>query len=362
VITGSGSSATFGAGTTAKLKTAHYKNEVDKTFVCIAVDHDARDDSQLDQNVGAGVYTNSFRAIPADVVFRPQRRAARALVQGPLTALVVGPKGEEIHVDKHGRIRIQFHWDRDGAKDGKSTCWVRVAQSLAGKGWGSQFIPRIGMEVVVQFLNGDPDNPLVTGTVYNGDNTPPYALPANKTQSGIKTRSSPKGGTEDFNELRFEDKAGEEEIYLHAQKNLVQMIENDETSDIGNDQKITVKNDRSIEVSGGNETLEIKKGNRTATLSSGNDSLTLKSGNAQVSLNSGNYTLKASAGKVTIEAAQSIELKVGGSSLKLTPAGIEVKGTLIKLNASASLQAKGAMAEVSASGMLTLKGSITKIN
>jgi type VI secretion system secreted protein VgrG len=381
VISASGSAPGFAAGAKAKLTNHPYPNEKGKSFVCIAVDHVARDDSQLGQSSGGGDYSNSFRAIPADVVFRPQRRAARALVQGPLTAIVVGPKGEEIHVDKHGRIRIQFHWDREGAKDGKTTCWVRVAQSLAGKGWGSQFIPRVGMEVVVQFLNGDPDRPLVTGAVYNGENTPPYALPDSKTQSGIKTRSSPKGGGEDFNELRFEDKKGEEEVYLHAQKDFSQVVENDETLDVGNDQKITVKKNRAVTVTEGNETQKIEAGNRTTTLAKGNDtltlekgnrqvkldgpgnhSLTLKSGNAAISLDSGNYSLKAKGGKITLEAAQSIELKVGGSSLKLTPAGIEIKGTLIKANASASVEVKGAMAEVSAKGVLTLKGSITKIN
>jgi type VI secretion system secreted protein VgrG len=279
-----------------------------------------------------------------------------------LTALVVGPKGEEIHVDNHGRIRIQFYWDREGAEDGKVTCWVRVAQSLAGKGWGSQFIPRVGMEVVVQFLNGDPDRPLVTGAVYNGANTPPYALPGAKTQSGLKTRSSPKGGADNFNELRFEDKKGEEQVFLHAEKDFVQSIKNDETLEVGNNQTITVQNDRSLTVNEGNESLTIDKGNRRATLSAGNDTLTLTKGDLSVMLDGGDYTLNAKAGKVTIQAAQSIELKVGGSSLKLTPSGIEVKGTVIKLDAQGTVEVKAAMAEVNAKGVLTLKGSLTKIN
>src|SRR5690606_6858365 len=126
-------------------------------------------------------------------------------VRGPQTAIVVGPAGEEIHTDDFGRVRVQFHWDRVGRKDQKSSCWVRVAQSWAGKQWGTSFIPRVGMEVVVGFLEGDPDRPLVIGAVYNADNMPPYG-PDSKTQSGIKTRSSRGGGSADFNELRFEDK------------------------------------------------------------------------------------------------------------------------------------------------------------
>jgi type VI secretion system secreted protein VgrG len=362
IISAAGAAPGFAAGFTAKLTNHPYPNEKGKRFVCIDVSHEARDESQLAQNSGSAGYANSFRAIPADVIFRPQRRAARALVQGPLTALVVGPKGEEIHVDNHGRIRIQFYWDREGAEDGKVTCWVRVAQSLAGKGWGSQFIPRVGMEVVVQFLNGDPDRPLVTGAVYNGANTPPYALPGAKTQSGLKTRSSPKGGADNFNELRFEDKKGEEQVFLHAEKDFVQSIKNDETLEVGNNQTITVQNDRSLTVSEGNESLTIDKGNRRATLSAGNDTLTLTKGDLSVMLDGGDYTLNAKAGKVTIQAAQSIELKVGGSSLKLTPSGIEVKGTVIKLDAQGTVEVKAAMAEVNAKGVLTLKGSLTKIN
>ena len=381
VISASGAAPGFAAGYIAKLTNHPYPNENGKRFVCIEVAHEARDGSQLGQDSGSANYANSFRAIPADVIFRPQRRAARALVQGPLTALVVGPRGEEIHVDKHGRIRIQFHWDREGAEDGRVTCWVRVAQSLAGKGWGSQFIPRVGMEVVVHFLNGDPDRPIVTGAVYNGQNVPPYGLPESKTQSGVKTRSSPRGGTDDFNELRFEDKIGEEQVYLHAQKDFAQVVENDETLEVGNNQTITVKNDRALNVTDGNETVNIDKGNRTTTLGQGDDtltlsqgsrsvvldgsgdhSLTLSSGNASVALQGGDYDLSATSGKVTIEAAQSIELKVGASSVKLTPTGIELKGTLIKVNATGSVEVKGALAEVNASGMLTLKGSLTKIN
>ena len=143
----------------------------------------------------------------------------RPTIPGAQTAIVVGPAGEEIHTDEHGRIKVQFHWDREGKSDDKSSCWIRVSQAWAGPGWGALFLPRIGQEVVVDFLEGDPDRPLVTGCVYNGQNLPPYRrCPGEKTKSTMRSSSSPGGGG--FNELRFEDAAGEEEIYLHAQKDL----------------------------------------------------------------------------------------------------------------------------------------------
>ncbi|MBK8691621.1 MAG: type VI secretion system tip protein VgrG, partial [Deltaproteobacteria bacterium] len=167
-------------------------------------------------------YTNRFEVIPLAVPFRPARTVARPVVQGAQTARVVGPAGEEIHTDPHGRIKVQFHWDRVGAEDEHSSCWVRVQQNWAGSGWGFQFIPRIGMEVVVTFLEGDPDRPLVTGCVYNGENGYPYGLPGCKTQSGVKTNSSQTNGG--YNEIRFEDRAEEEQVYVQAQRNMDTLV------------------------------------------------------------------------------------------------------------------------------------------
>ena len=184
--------------------------------------------------------------------FRLARTTPRPVVQGPQTAIVTGPAGEEIWTDEFGRIKVQFHWDRYGQSDGNSSCWLRVAQSLAGQAWGSIMIPRKGQEVIVTFLEGDPDRPLVTGCLYNGENTPPYALPDNKTRSGIRTRSSPEGdGAAAANELRFEDKAGSEEMYLHAAKDQTIVVQNDRHESVGHDAVVTVNNDRSKSVGGG---------------------------------------------------------------------------------------------------------------
>ena len=195
-----------------------------------------------------GVYTCSFTALSSKQQFRAERTTPKPLVQGPQTAVVVGPSGEEIHTDKFGRVKVQFHWDRYGKKDQNSSCWVRVAQLWAGTQWGGIHIPRMGQEVIVEFLEGDPDRPIITGRVYNNDNMPPYELPANATQSGIKSHSSKGGSADNFNELRFEDKKGEELVYIHAEKDQARVVENDEAIQVGNDRAETIGRDRSLEV------------------------------------------------------------------------------------------------------------------
>jgi type VI secretion system secreted protein VgrG len=187
-------------------------------------------------------------------------------IQGSQTALIVGPKGEEIYTDEHSRVKVQFHWDRYGKLDENSSCWVRVGSTAAGKSFGNISIPRIGQEVIVSFLEGDPDRPLIIGSVYNGSNKPPYALPTNKTQSGLKSRSSMEGTGDNFNEIRFEDKKGAEQLFIHAEKNQDIEVENDETHNVGNDrtkdvkhdEKVTIGNDRTEKV-GNNEKISIVK-------------------------------------------------------------------------------------------------------
>ena len=286
-------------------------------------------------------YECHFKAIRATQQFRPQRLTAAPFVQGPQTATVVGKSGEEIWTDKYGRIKVQFHWEREGKKNETSSCWMRVSHPIAGKQWGWVSLPRIGQEVVVSFLEGNPDRPLITGSVYNADNMPPYALPANQTQSGMKTRSSKSGVADNFNEIRFEDKKGSEELYVHAEKNFNCVIENNETRKIGLDKK-----DK------GNQTTEIQN-DRTATLNQGNDTLTVKAGNYVVDINSG---------KATITAAISIELKVGSNSIKIEQSGITIKGMMVKVQADTTLDAKGLKTTVGGDAMLTLKGGITMIN
>src|SRR5687768_12742524 len=209
-------------------------------------------------------YSNTFQCSPTSVPYRPPRITPKPFVQGSQTAVVVGPSGEEIYTEKHGRVKIQFPWDRLGQKNEQSSCWVRVSQPWAGKGWGGISIPRIGQEVIVDFIEGDPDRPIITGRVYNADQPVPYELPANKTQSGLKSRSSKSGTAENFNEIRMEDKKGSELFYLHAEKDKEEVVENDNDETIGHDETIDVGNDQTIDV-GNDQTINIAK-NRTETV------------------------------------------------------------------------------------------------
>ncbi|HEY2852772.1 MAG TPA: type VI secretion system tip protein TssI/VgrG [Gemmatimonadaceae bacterium] len=215
------------------------------------------------------VYSSSFTAIPFDTPYRPPRETELPRAYGYESAVVVGPAGDEIFTDKYGRVRVQFFWDRKGKKDDSSSCWVRVSTVWAGKGWGVINTPRIGQEVLVAFLNGDPEDPIVVGRVYNAEQMPPYALPANKTQSGMKTRSTLGGSPDNFNEIRFEDKKGSEELYIHAEKDKKIVVENDNAESIGHDEAIEVKNNQSLTVGkeqsitiGGNRSLGVGKDER----------------------------------------------------------------------------------------------------
>lgn len=209
-------------------------------------------------------YQNTFECVPKGVPYRPARITPRPRVEGPQTARVTGPQGEEIHTDQFGRVKVVFPWDRLDPKDDKSSCWVQVSQGWGGPGWGFMFLPRVGHEVVVEFLEGDPDRPLITGRVYDGDNPPPYALPGDKTRSTIKTSSSPGGNGS--NEIRFEDAAGSEEVYLHGQKDWNILIENDKVQTVGHDEQLHVKRNRTKKVDadqsetiGDNKTIVVGK-------------------------------------------------------------------------------------------------------
>lgn len=298
-------------------------------------------------------YKNEFDAIPSATPFRPPRVTPRPVVHGIQTALVVGVSGEEIYPDKYGRVKVQFYWDRDGKKDENSSCWIRVSQEWAGKTWGSIHLPRIGQEVVVDFLEGDPDRPMITGRVYNADQMPPYTLPANQTQSGIKTRSSKGGGTENFNEIRFEDKKDSEMVTVHAEKDLDTSVEHDETRTVGHDRTVTITN---------NETQTVDQGNETLTLNQGNQTLTLKMGNQTIELQMGNQTTKVDMGKIDTTAMQSITLTVGESSIRIDPMSITLKAMTISIQGQMEVSVQGVMVSVNADAILTLKGGMTMIN
>jgi len=227
----------------------HPRADQNREYLVVGASHELTfgDYESLPETEGT-TYRCAFAAMPGSQQFRPKRETPKPFVQGPQTAVVVGPGGEEIFTDKYGRVKVQFHWDRRGKKDDKSSCWIRVSHPWAGKGWGAISTPRIGQEVIVDFLEGDPDQPIITGRVYNAEQMPPYDLPANKTQSGMKSRSSMGGGAANFNEIRMEDKMGSEQLFIHAEKNQDIEVEKDETHWVGHDRTKTIDHDEIVHV------------------------------------------------------------------------------------------------------------------
>jgi len=278
------------------------------------------------------VYEAKLTAIPVSEQFRSARVTPRPTIQGPQTAMVVGIKGEEIHTDKYGRVKVQFHWDRYGKADENSSCWVRVAQVWAGKEWGAIYTPRIGQEVIVEFIEGDPDRPLITGRVYNESSLPPYGLPDNKTISTIKSSSSK--GAQGFNEIRFEDKKGSEQIFIHGEKDQDIRLKNDLKQWVGNETHLIVKKDQLEKIEGDKHSTV--KGDRLAK-TEGDVGETI-TGDHHVSVTgdhsasiTGDITIKGSK-TLILEAGSQISLKVGGNFIDIGPGGVTVNGTMLKLN------------------------------
>jgi len=307
---------------------------MNQSYLLLSVVHKATIPNYVGSQNEEFSYDNRFEGIPITVPFRPPRVTRKPVLAGSQTAVVVGTSGEEIYVDKYGRVKVQFFWDRDGKKDENSSCWIRVSQIWAGKNWGWVTLPRIGQEVVVDFLEGDPDRPLIVGRIYNAEQMPPYTLPDNSTQSGIKTRSSKGGSGSNANEIRFEDLSGSEDLLIHAEKDMHTEVEHDDTQ--------SVQNDRKIEVDG----------KHTETIT----------GDTSITITQGNQSTKISLGSATHEAMQQIELKVGQSTIVLTQQGITIKGLMISIQGTVQLEAKAPMTTVNADALLTLKGGITMIN
>lgn len=291
------------------------------------VAHEAENNWEFGEPRGAR-YRGTFECIPADTQFRAPRVTPKPTIDGLQTAIVTGPGGEEIHVDRHGRVKVQFHWDRRGAYDEKSSCWIRVAQGWAGIRFGQTFIPRIGMEVAVSFLEGDPDRPLITGVVHNAVNEPVYDPPGHKTRSTIKTNSSPGGGG--FNELRFEDKAGSEQIFVHGQKDMDLRIKETLRSHVGDQHHETVVNDR-FEKVGGDQHEDVG-GDRSARIG-GIDSLDIAQ---EFHAKAGtNYAVKAGM-EVMIEAGMMLTIKAGAGFITLGPSGVTIQGPMVLINSGGS--------------------------
>ena len=351
VVTGTGNCRGMMSGYSMQLQN-HYRADLNANYLITEVQHLASVGQTYTTagTMGAERYSNQFRCIPSSTAYRPARVTPKPFVQGPQTAVVVGKSGEEIWVDKYGRVIVQFYWDRLGQKNEQSSCWVRVSQPWAGKNWGAMWIPRIGQEVVVSFLEGDPDRPLITGRVYNAEQVVPYELPANQTVSTFKSRSSKGGGSDNYNEIRFEDKKDGEQIFINAEKDMDQRVENDSREFIGNNRHLIVKTDQ-LETIEGAKNLHIK-GDHLEKIDGG---MSLKIGGDQKEKISGGYSfdvgqsvdekvgmkraidagmeihLKAGM-KVVIEAGIQLSLKGPGGFVDIGPTGVTIQGTMVLIN------------------------------
>jgi type VI secretion system secreted protein VgrG len=338
----------------------------DGDYVIRRVTHHAVD--EVHANTGRTTsYANSFSCFPAATTWRQPLETPRPRMLGVTTSIVIGEDGEEITTEDLGRIKIRMLWDRDGVATNDSMVWVRVAQPWAGNGWGWQSLPREGSEVLVAFEDGDIDQPIVLGGLYNGDQKPPFSLPGEKNKTGLRTRSTKGGGTSNYSELSFDDTSGSELVLLHAEKDYTIEVENDNTVKIDHDQTVTIKNDQTLSI-GHDRSLTVKnneaiavQGKRSTTIT-GDNTTEIQSGNEKLTVDSGNITIAAQAGAVKVTAVQSIELSVGSNTIKIDPSGVSINGTMVKLAGAAMLDMKAPMTSLKGDGMLMLKGGVTMIN
>jgi type VI secretion system secreted protein VgrG len=314
--------------------TEHDHPALNREWLLTGVTHKGEQPQALEEEGGSGstTYHNAFRAIPADRTWRPNPNTIRRpLMDGPQIAIVTGPEGEEIHCDEHGRVKVRFPWDRYAANNEHSSAWLRVSQGWAGGQYGFIAIPRIGHEVIVSFLDGDPDQPIITGRTHHATNTPPYALPEHKTRTTLKTRTHKGEGS---NELRFEDEADQEQVYLHAQKDLDLLTQNNRTEVIKNDSHLTVDNHRKAHIKG-NDHVTVDGEKRESI--GGDSSLTVsgshhgKQGKNQL-IEAGSEIHHKAGMKIVIEAGAEVTLKAGGSFVKVDPSGVTVSGPMVKMN------------------------------
>ena len=341
----------FIPGFTFKL-TKHDREDFSQEYLLVDVLHTGSQPEVLEEqaDMGGFSYSNQFFGIPSSVTLRPEIKTPKPVVEGVQTAIVSGPKGEEIHTDDYGRVKVQFHWDRKGERNEKSSCWIRVASSFAGGNYGCIFTPRIGHEVIVDFMEGDPDRPIITGSVYNANTMPPYKLPDEKTKSTLKTNSYKGKG---FNEIRFEDEKDKEEIFIHAQKNLDMRVKNDRREWIGKDRHLFVKRDKLEEVDRDGHVIikrdEMKEIGRDHNLKvKGKESIEV-TGSRSVKVQGDvievfqgkhseqvtqDYYVKGM--NVVVEGMTGLTIKVGGSFITLNSGGIFISGPMVMINSGGS--------------------------
>ncbi|GKV82999.1 hypothetical protein PEC106664_37730 [Pectobacterium carotovorum subsp. carotovorum] len=316
--------------------TEHPNTTLNAVWQTVSVTHVGQQPQALEEESGGEPTTmsNSFAVVKGTTTWRAAM-PYNPMVDGPQIATVVGPAGEEIYCDQYGRVKLQFPWDRYGASNDQSSCWVRVSQGWAGGQYGMIAIPRIGHEVIVSFLEGDPDQPIVTGRTFHATNRPPYDLPAHKTRTVLRTETHQGEG---FNELRFEDQAGQEEIYIHGQKDLNALVENDVVWHIKHDAHTDIDNERVTRIKANdhltveNEKRDHIKGEHSLTVDA---SMHQKLGQALLVEAGEEVHVKAGV-KIVLEAGAELTLKVGGSFIKIDPSGVSVVGAAININSGGS--------------------------
>ena len=368
VVSGESNCRGFQTGYTFKLENHQRTPYAAESYTLLRVEHACTAGDYRAWDSAKFEYRNHFLARAAGRPFVPARDTPRPTVRGTQTALVVGPEGEEIWTDKHGRVKVQFFWDREGERDENSSCWVRVATPWAGRGWGAVHIPRIGQEVVVDFVEGDPDHPLIIGSVYSADNPVPYGLPDNKTQSGIKSRSSKGGSDQNFNELRFEDKKGSEQVYLHAERDMTTLVENDQATTVKNnrtvsvevDHTITTKKNHTLTVTEGDYKHEVKTGKATTTVK---QAIVLKSEDSTISETAKEaFSITSESAAINLTADTEIKLVVGDASIVMKKDGtITIRGQHILIDGGQSLKASADKVEATAGNQASLGVSNQKV-
>jgi type VI secretion system secreted protein VgrG len=386
VVHGGGTCRSFCIGGKFKIDNHRANSERGGNYVITSISHAASEPGAYETGTAVGGdYSNSFRCIPISVVFRPERITPKPVIQGAQPAVVVGPDGEEVWTDEYGRVQVQFFWDRQSQRKQDTSCWIRCMQTSAGKGWGSMFIPRIGQEVIVTYVDGDPDRPLITGLVYNADQMPAYELPNEKTKSYIKTNSTL--GGDGYNEIRFEDKKDKEQIFIHAQRNMDTRVRSncmervigsrhlitgseddgkkagDQKEMVYQDKHLTVHRNQIEHIGGdmqllvggiegdGNQDIVIKKdkkeliegdhhhlvkGQRSEQVD-GDQSLTV-GGNQQEkvgtkhALDAGQEIHLKAGMKVVLEAGVQLTIKAAGGFVDIGPSGVTIQGILVNIN------------------------------
>jgi type VI secretion system secreted protein VgrG len=352
-IAGSSDCRAFSSGYRFKLQDYYRDDMNDKEYLLTSIGHEASQPYGGDSEFS---YSNSFTCIPYEVQYRPPWITRKPLMPGSQTAIVVGPAGEEIFTDEHGRVKVQFHWDRKGKKDENSSCWIRVSNAWAGGGWGGVCVPRIGQEVIVDFLEGDPDRPIITGRVYHGTNRSPYPLPASKMISGMKSNSTPGGGG--YNEMSLDDTKGTEKITIHAQHDMNTTVRHDQTNTVNHDFTETIKNNATIKITEGKYSHDVATG--TATYHVKSDIKEDYDANQTTTVNQ-TIAITSKTANIVVSAATTIELKVGLSRIFMDAAGnISIQGMNIAISGAESVSTAGNAIRSTAGNEHEIKGAIVK--